>query len=215
MIQKIQIMIVDDHEIVAEGTAAILGTILDFEVAAVHTAGREALATLAILPIDVVITDITMMELNGIDLTKSIKRDWPAVHVVALSIHSEGAFVKEMFRAGAGAYLHKDCMKDELEAAVRRVVSGGLYVSTTVARHFPKARSPVDAPVVEFENLSARERQVLQLIACGKSSREIADALYISIKTIETHRAHISEKLDIHGIADLTRFAIREGLVTL
>jgi len=158
-----------------------------------------------------------MPDLNGIDATQQIVADVPDVKVIALSMHSDKRFVVGMFKAGACGYLLKDCAFDELEQAINTVLSDQTYLSPKIATVVIKNYVPhVSAQNTSaFSILSAREREVLQLLAEGKSTKQIASDLYLSIKTIETYRQKIMDKLDIHNLADLIKFAIREGLTSL
>jgi len=165
----------------------------------------------------VVIMDISMPDLNGIDATHQIVTDVPGIKVIALSMHSDKRFVVGMFKAGAAGYLLKDSAFDELEQAVRTVLADQTYLSpkiaTVVIKNYVPQVSTED--ISAFSLLSAREREVLQLLAEGKSTKDIASELFLSVKTIETYRQRIMDKLNIHNLADLIKFAIREGLTSL
>jgi DNA-binding NarL/FixJ family response regulator len=167
---------------------------------------------------DIVVMDVSMPDLNGIEATTQIIESVPDTRVIALSMHSDKRFVLGMLQAGAAGYLLKDCASQELANAIHQVAGGKKYLSPeitgVVIDDFLLGVSPGEALTVSSQ-LSAREREVLQLIAEGWSTKQIAAHLYVSVKTIETHRRQIMKKLDLHSIADLTKYAIREGLTSL
>jgi len=179
--------------------------------------GRETVQLVQKLAPAVVIMDIGMPDLNGIEATRQIIAEHPHIKVVALSMHSDRRFVSEMLKAGASAYLLKDCAFEELVSAILTVMKNKIYLSPGIAgvvienfiRNAPKSESSV------FSLLSDREREVLQLMAEGKATKAIASHLHVSIKTVETHRINIMTKLDLHSVAELTKYAIREGLTSL
>jgi DNA-binding NarL/FixJ family response regulator len=167
---------------------------------------------------DIVVMDVSMPDLNGIEATTQIIESVPDTRVIALSMHSDKRFVLGMLQAGAAGYLLKDCASQELANAIHQVAGGKKYLSPeitgVVIDDFLLGASPGEALTVSSQ-LSAREREVLQLIAEGWSTKQIAAHLYVSVKTIETHRRQIMKKLDLHTIADLTKYAIREGLTSI
>jgi len=212
-----KILLVDDHAITREGLRSLIERQPDMEVVGEAQDGRKALDLVRELLPDIVITDITMPNLNGVDATRQIVRQFPNIKVIALSIHSNRAFVADMLKAGASGYVLKDCTFDELVEAVQTVVDGGVYLSPKVAgvvvsdyvQHlFRIAESPLEA-------LTERERQVLQLIGEGKNTKQIALELHVSTKTIEANRHKIMEKLDAHSVAELVKIAVLGGLTTL
>jgi DNA-binding NarL/FixJ family response regulator len=162
--------------------------------------------------------DVSMPDLNGIEATKQIIENTPQTRVIALSMHSDKRFVIGMLRAGASGYLLKDCASQELANAIHQVAGGKKYLSPeitgVVIDDFLVGATPEDVPSAASQ-LSSREREVLQLIAEGWSTKQIASHLFVSVKTIETHRRQIMKKLDLHSIADLTKYAIREGLTSI
>lgn len=166
---------------------------------------------------DLVLMDVTMPELNGIEATRRIRAENASVRIIMLSMHSDQRFVVESLRAGATGYLLKDCAVEELVVAIRSVMRDQIYLSCTIADSVIKdyVKLTRSAPTSAFSVLSAREREVLQALAEGRSTKEVASRLHVSIKTIETHRKQIMDKLDIHSIAELTKYAIREGLTPL
>ena len=179
--------------------------------------GREAIELARELKPDVMVLDISMPELNGIEAARRVKQEVPGVRIIALSMHSDRRFVTEMLKASASAFLLKDCAFEELVIAIHTVASGQVYLSPRIADVVVEDyvnQIGHDRPSA-FAGLTPREREVLQLIAEGKSTKQAAAALHVSVKTIETHRRQIMEKLDTHSIAELTKYGVREGLTTL
>ena len=216
--KEIRILIVDDHQILREGLKALLAKEPDMEVVAEAEDGRDALRLARELKPHVVILDITLPGLNGIEVTRQILAEDSEAKVVALSIHTEKTYVSEMLSAGAKAYLPKGTAFAELSKAVHAVVEGQIYLApsvtgTLVKDYLCKISEGSNRPV--SHKLSSREREVLQLLTEGMSAKDIADFLHISRKTVESHRRRIMDKLGIQNIAQLTKFAIREGLTTL
>jgi len=213
---SIKIILADDHKIIREGLRNLLEKQIDMEVVAEAENGRTAVQMAQELKPNVVIMDIAMPDLNGIEATRQIIAEVPSVKVIALSMHSNKQFVVEILKAGASGYLLKDCAFEELVRAVHVVVSNQTYLSPQIANIITKdylGHLPEDSSV--FSILTTREREVLQLIAEGKTTKQIASDLYVSVKTIETHRLNIMNKLDAYSIAELTKYAIREGLTSL
>jgi DNA-binding NarL/FixJ family response regulator len=183
----------------------------DMEVVGEASNGREAAELAAALQPEIVIMDVTMPELNGIEATRRIARDCPKVRVLALSMHKDAVYVREILRAGARGYLLKDSGERELLAAVRGVAQGQGYLSSEVSEAvLDDYRKHVTNPI---DLLSSREREVLQMIAESKTNKEIAAALSLSVYTVEAHRGRIMEKLNLHSIGELVRFAMRNGLI--
>jgi DNA-binding NarL/FixJ family response regulator len=217
----IRVLLVDDHEIVRDGLKSMLAKQLDIEVVGESDNGRDALEAVGVLKPDVVVMDIAMPDLNGVDATRRIVTEHPGVRVVALSMHSETRYISEMLTAGASGYLLKDCAFDELAKAIRAVADGRTFMSRGAADvvlddYVRRAVvSPNEASTPAGRPLSPREREVLQLIGRGLSTKEIASRLVLSGKTVETHRRQIMEKLGIYTIAGLTKYAVREGLASL
>lgn len=211
----IPILLADDHALVRQGFRALLAAQPDFEVVGEAGNGREALRLIRTLAPQVVLMDVAMPELNGLDATAHALREWPQLKVIIVSMHASEAYVIEALRAGAAGYLLKDADTGELERAIRAVVRGERYLAPSVAQHvidrFLRADSGVQTD--GEPTLSARQREVLQLIAEGRSTREIAERLNLSVKTIETHRAQLMQRLDIFEVAGLTRYALRIGLI--
>ncbi len=211
-----RIVLVDDHQIVRVGLKSLLAREADFEVVGEAGDGREALTVVEELEPDVVIMDIAMPGLNGIDATIRVRADHPKARVIILSMHLERAYVVETLRAGASAYLLKERAVDELVHAIRAVSAGRKYLSPGVTDIVLQGylEADIELPDSAFSQLTEREREVLQYIAEGSTIKEIAALLHLSPKTIETHKGRIMERLNIRSVAGLTRYAIRHGLTT-
>ncbi len=214
---SVGVLLVDDHAIIREGLRSLLEKQPDMEVLADTDEGRKAVELVRELSPDVVIMDVTMAGLNGIEATRLITGEFPEVKVIALSIHSQRRFIADMLSAGAAGYILKECLFDELVQAIQAVAVGGRYLSPRIADvvvedYVKRLSTTADSPLA---TLSGREREVLQLVAEGKSTKEIAVELHVSTKTIEANRRQIMEKLDVHSVAELTKCAVREGLTTL
>jgi DNA-binding NarL/FixJ family response regulator len=215
--KAIQIVLAEDHKIVRDGLRALINQEPDMQVAAEAEDGRAAVRLVRKLLPDVVVLDIVMPVLNGIEAARQIKAACPDVRIIALSMYSDTRFVTEMLKAGASAYLVKDCAFAELVDAVHAVVEARSYLSSQITGlvldDYVRCQPQDGASAAEV--LSPREREVLQLIAEGKGTREIADILCISVKTVETHRSNIMQKLKVRSVAELTKYAIREGLTSV
>jgi two-component system, NarL family, response regulator NreC len=213
----IKILLADDHKLLREGLRALIEEQRNMTVVAEAEDGRSAVRLATKLSPDIIVMDISMPGLNGIDATRQITAESPGIKVIALSMHADRNFVVEMFKAGAAGYLLKDCAFEELILAIRAVSSKKAYLSSKLSdtmikdyvNLFPKKK------LSAFSALTAREREVLQLLAEGKSTREVAAKLNVSTKTVETFRRLIMKKLDIHSVAELTKYAIRTGLTSL
>jgi len=217
MAKKITILVADDHLIVREGLAVLLNRQPDMEVVGEAEDGRTTVRLAQKLQPDLVIMDIAMPDLNGIDATRQIKAEVPGVKVIALSMHADKRFVAGMLKAGASGYLLKYCASEELVNAIHLVMDKRTYLSpeiaSTVVEDYVQKLSESDSSA--FSLLTSREREVLQLFAEGKITRQISAILNISIKTVEAHRKQIMEKLGFQSFADLIKYAIREGLASL
>jgi two-component system, NarL family, response regulator NreC len=211
-------LIADDHRIMREGLRSLLERSGDFECIAEADDGYQAVKLALELRPDIVIMDIAMPNLNGIEATRQIKSELPEVEVVVLSMHATRNYVLQVLQAGASAYLLKDSAFEELATALLAISRGGMYLSPAIAKTAALANLKAGASggvTGQVEHLTKRELQVLQLIAEGKSTKDIAARLDLSVKTVETHRKQIMDKLEIRSIAGLTKYCIREGLTTL
>ncbi len=209
--KKIRILLADDHAVVRQGFRMILAAQPDMEIVGEAGNGREAVELAEELKPDVVVMDVSMPELNGIEATRRIADSVPRARVLALSMHKDSVYVREMLRAGARGFLLKDAIDRDLLAAVRSVASGEGYLSPAVSEAvLSDYRRHVTDPL---DLLSSREREVLQMIAEGKTNKDIAAALELSVYTVDAHRGRIMEKLNLHSVGELVRFAVRKGLV--
>ena len=210
----IRVALVDDHTLVRQGIRALLDRIEGVLVVAEAGGGREALDLIEAIRPDVALMDITMPGLNGIETTIEIRKRSPATRVLILSVHSTGDFVAQALRAGASGYLMKDATPMELEYALRAVVRGETFLSPRVSGELvDRFVRTADVGQSPLELLTPRQRQILRLIAEGHSTKQIASLLTVSVKTVESHRALLMERLGIHDVAGLTLFAVRAGLV--
>jgi DNA-binding NarL/FixJ family response regulator len=212
-----RIILADDHNIVRQGLKSLIENELGLDIVGEAGTGRIAVQLTRDLKPDLVIMDVSMPDLNGIEATRQIMGLLPEVKVLGLSMHSDKRFVAGILKAGASGYLLKDCAFEEMAGAIRAVVGGGTYLSPGVAgpviQDYLQRLTENDYDV--SPTLSPREREVLQLLAEGRSTKTIAGNLGLSVKTIETHRRQVMEKLNVHSIAELTKYAIREGLTSL
>jgi len=214
---SIRIVIADDHKLMREGLSSLLSQQADIQVVGQAINGREAVQLAERESPDVVVMDVSMPDLNGIDATRQILSRSPRTRVIALSMHSDRQFVAEMFRAGARGYLLKDSAFEELASAITRVAKDETYIAPRISgfRMEDYTRKEERGEPLLAPRLSEREREVLQMMAEGKGTKEIAADLHLSAKTVETHRQHLMDKLEMYSVAELTKFAIREGLTTL
>ena len=209
--KRIRILLADDHAVVRQGFRMILSAHSDLEIVGEAGNGREAVELAATLRPDVVVMDVAMPELNGIEATRRLTAENPHIRVVALSMHKDSVYVREILRAGARGYLLKDSVADDLVAAVRAVAGGEGYLSPAISNAvLDDYRKHVTNPI---DLLSSRELEVLQMLADGKTNKEIAVTLNLSVYTVEAHRGRIMEKLNVHSINELVRFAVRNGLI--
>jgi DNA-binding NarL/FixJ family response regulator len=208
----IKILLVDDHALVRAGLHKLITGFKGCQIIGEAANGREAIQMARTVVPDIVLLDITMPELNGLDACEKILTESPALNVILLSMHANEVFVGQGLRAGAKGYVLKDAAPEELEIAIRAVANGGIFLSARVSGSsaHPAREGGLRSGVAE---LSQRQREVLQLIAEGHSTRDIAERLHLSVKTIETHRAQIMARLDIRDVAGLTRYAIRAGII--
>lgn len=219
-----RILLADDHQILLQGMRGMLEKHPGFEVVGEAANGRIAVDMARELKPDAVLMDIAMPELNGIEATRQIISESPGTKIIGLSMHEDPLFVREMLRAGASGYLLKESAFDEVIRALRAVAANQAFFSPAVARvvvgEYLDRVNGKDSPAEKagtrvFDVLSAREREVLQLVAEGNSTREIAKQLFVSVKTVEGHRRLIMQKTGIKSVAELTRYAVREGITKL
>jgi DNA-binding NarL/FixJ family response regulator len=210
----IRVLLADDHALVRAGVRSLLSTVAGIQVVGEASTGVEALALIEETRPDVVLMDIAMPGLNGLDAAARIVREHPGTRVIMLSMHASEEYALQALRAGASGYLLKDADLLELERAIEEVARGETYLSPAISRHvIADYRRRVTAQPEPADRLTPRQREVLRLIAEGLSTKEIAFRLKLSIKTIETHRAQIMERLEIRDVAGLVRFAVRTGLI--
>ncbi len=211
-----RILLADDHELVRAGIRSILHENEDMKVVAEASDGRQAIAQVKNHAPDVAIIDVTMPELNGVEATEQIKREFPRVWVLMLSAYDELEFVVQALKVGASGYLLKDAASEELVLAINVAKRGQLYLTPTISKPIIERYVQSSRPTLNpLANLTPRLREILKHIAEGKRTKEIAFELGVSIKTVEAHRAILMDRLDIHDVAGLVRYALRVGLVSL
>ena len=210
-----RLLLADDHTLFREGVRSLLSGIPDVEIVAESGDGREALALIERHRPDVALIDITMPGLNGLEVAGRASRVSPRTRVLILSMHAAEGYVAQALRAGIAGYLLKDAAAVELASALRAIARGETYLSPSISKQVVDGFLGRIQPEADpLSSLTARQREILQLIAEGKSTKEIAAALAVGIKTVETHRAKLMERLDIHDVAGLVRFAIRSGMIS-
>lgn len=211
----IKVLIADDHQLFREGLVNLISSAPDIEVIGEAKDGLEATKQAKKLNPDLILIDIGMPVMNGIEATKTIKRDDPQIKIIAVSMHSDRQFVKGVLEAGADGYLLKNCTYRQLIDAIQSVVSGKKYLSDDITEMVIQGYLDPEEDPEHKHDLSERELEVLKLYAEGKSTREISERLFISVKTVGTHKQHIFEKLGIKSNADMVKYAIKEGLIHL
>ena len=213
----LKILLADDHKIMREGLRSLIEKQPGMEVVAESDNGRTALRLTRKLKPDVIVMDINMPDMNGIDATRQIVSEFPDAKVIAFSMHSDRQFVVEMLKAGVSGYLLKDAAFEELANAIRTVADNRNFlcpkIAKTVLEDYKEHLHTTEPSASAV--LTGREREVLQLLSEGRTTKQIADQLNVSVKTAETHRRNIMEKLDMRSIAELTKFAIRQGLTSI
>jgi len=206
---KINVLLTDDHQLIIDGLKSLLKNQEYINVSAEANNGREALRILSFLPIDVVLMDIDMPVMNGIETIKEIKKQYPDVKVIILSMHNEAGMIKSLVDLGANGYMLKSCSQDEVVSAIRKVAAGQSYFSPDVTMALLKPAHPEQ----KTEILTERETEILKLIAAGFSNKEVGDKLFISHRTVDTHRTNLMKKLGVSNIAGLISFAIKNGII--
>ncbi|MCG3207686.1 MAG: Oxygen regulatory protein NreC [Anaerolineae bacterium] len=211
---KITVLLAEDHTIVRQGLRSLLDNEPEIEVVGEAGDGQEAIQKTEQLRPAVVVMDITMPILNGLEATRQIKKLFPAVKVVILTVHSTEEHIYQILRAGASGYVVKQGAVPELIEAIRAAAQGNTFLSPTISRQaIDEYGRQAEVTVDRYDRLTDREREVLQLIAEGRTSREMASRMHVTVKTVEAHRAHLMDKLGLHTIADLTRYALRKGMI--
>ena len=221
--KTIKVILVDDHSLVRAGIRSLIQNISGVEVIAEANNGRDAIRLIDELIPDLVLLDIAMPELNGLEVISRISKDNTDTKVIILSMHTNEEYVVQALKSGAAGYLLKDSAPNELEIAVNAVMRGETYLSPAISKHvvdnYLKRISDVSTEKEKgpdiFRQLTSRQREILQLIAEGNSTKEIANKLNVSIKTVETHRMQLMERIGIHDVAGLVRYAIRMGIITV
>ena len=214
---RISVVLADDHRILREGLAALMSREPDLDLVATAEDGPSMLRQVRAHVPDVLVTDISMPGLNGIDAVQRLRAELPQVQVLCLSVHDEDRLVLAMIEAGASGYVLKDGSFDELALALRQVMLGRIYISPALSGVMVREvrRRKTGPAMVESPTLTARERQLVQLFSEGYTTNEIAEQLHVSPKTVATHRENVLHKLQLRGVAELTRYALREGLSSL
>lgn len=212
----IKVLIADDHQLFREGLVNLLTSANNIEVIAQAQNGKDAMEKAFQLKPDVVLIDINMPQMNGIDATRQLKKELPSIKIIAVSMHSDRQYVKGILEAGADGYLLKNCTYHQLTDAIESVHSGKKILSDDITDLVIKGYlEPAETEPDGFSDLSEREIEILQLFAEGKSTREISEKLFISVKTVGTHKQHILEKLNLKNNADIIKFALKKGMIHL
>ncbi len=215
---KIRVLICDDHTILREGIRLLLNAQPDMEVVGEAVNGREAVEQARTLKPDVILMDIAMPRLNGLEATRQIRRDYPRARVLVLTMYESDEYIAQMLEAGAAGYVLKKVAGSELVYAIRAVHQGEAFLYPSITKRLVEdylRRVEAGQERVTFDGLTDREREVLQLIAEGYTSKEIADALNLSVRTVQNHRTHIMDKLGLHDRGDLIKYAIQKGIIEL
>lgn len=209
----IRVFLIEDHNLVRAGIKALLKTLDGIEVAGEAGNGRDALRMMRLDPPDIVLTDIAMAGLNGMETTARVAKELPGVRVIVLSMYANEEYVMQALRAGAAGYLVKEAATSELELALRAVAKGDTYLSPAISAKVIDMTLGRSTPGSPLDRLTPRQREILQLIAEGRSTKQIADTLKLSVKTVETHRAQLMSRLEIYDVPGLVRYAIRVGMI--
>ncbi len=220
MQDKVKILLVDDHTIVRAGLKSLLENLYKGEVICESSNGREALEFLKNNKTDIVMLDINMPELNGLDTARIIKKEYPEINIIILSMYSNEEYIKEALKVGASGYLLKDSALNEIEVAIESVLRGNIYLSPSISRKVVDEYLFTGSPKMTgtneniFYDLTPRQREILQLIVEGNSTKEIAFRLKLSVKTVEAHRHNIMQRLSVYDIPGLVKYAIRNNLIS-
>lgn len=215
LMKTIQVLLVDDHAMVRAGIRTLVERLPSVQVVGEVSDGREALNQIRELKPDIVLMDIAMAELNGLEATARATKEYPTTRIIMLSMHTHEEYVVRALRAGAKGYLLKDASSSELKTAFDAVLRGETYLSHSISRQkVDQMLHQKSAEIEPLAQLTPRQREILQLIAEGKNTKEIAYLLNVSVKTVETHRAQLMDRLQIHDVAGLVRYAMRAGLIT-
>jgi len=210
-----RVLLVDDHTVLRDGLKSLLNYEPDIEVVGGVGDGREAILAAERLKPDIVFSDISMPGLNGIESVRSLRQDYPELKIIILSMHASQEYVLQALQAGANGYVVKQADASEVLTAIRSVMEGGAYLSPTISKHLIDDYLTLTPEDLAGPKLTTREREVAQLIAEGESTRSISEALTISVKTVETHRMNIMKKLNAKSTADIIKFAIKKGWISL
>lgn len=211
---RIRVLVADDHAILRDGLTALLRSASDIDVVGEASSGEEAIEACGRLHPDLVLMDVAMPGLGGLEATLAIRSQYPDVRVLVLTQHENPEYVRRFIKAGAAGYVLKRSAGADLARAIRAVMQGGLVLDPGIARTVvEETNAPAPAGDAAYESLTSREKQVLKLVAEGRSNKEVADVLEISVKTAMTHREHLMQKLGVHNRTDLIRFAIRAGVI--
>jgi DNA-binding NarL/FixJ family response regulator len=216
--QKIKVLIVDDHTLVRDGIRALLALVADVKVVGEAANGKEALEKVKKLAPDVVLMDLAMPIMSGLESTRRIRKRFPGTKVLALTQYEDREYIIPTIEAGARGFVSKTAAFSELASAIQAVYQGGSFLSPIAAAAVVEEcqqKVATEGETGSYQNLTDREREMLKLVAEGYTAREIADMLVISLRTVETHKTNLMKKLNIHNKADLIRFAIRKGIITV
>ena len=215
---KIRVLLVEDHAIVCKGIFSLLEGKEEIEIVGEAKNGKEAIEKVEQLIPDVVLMDIAMPILNGIEATRQIKKQFPEVKILILSMHNNEEYIMNCLKFGALGYMNKQASPEDLILAINTVYKGEYFISPSFSREVIKKYIEITKDIdkkANYKELTTREGEILQLIAEGYSNKEIAKLMYISVKTVETHRTHLMDKLDIHNSVELTKYAIRNGIISI
>lgn len=218
LVGKIKVLVVDDHTIVRDGICALLNLAEDIELTGEAINGKEALEMLNNTIPDVILMDIAMPIMGGLETTRRIRKDFPQIKIIILTQYDDKEYVYPAIKAGANGFISKAAESSELVSAIRHIYKGDSYLSPSIAKYFIEdyqSGTPLPFTTDPYDQLTDREKEILKLVVEGYSTRQIADMLYISIKTVESHKTSLMSKLNIRDRVELTKYAIRKGIITL